>query len=123
MSIKIGRLLLFTTLLLLVLSGCQEAYKGNPTPKDFLGSSDADIFVLDSIVYSNAQDLEWLKELPYILGEQVGEITRQTDKAWNFKSGTSNKLPVGTKIYETDTPAYIVVVDGKEIPYLGMYEG
>ena len=78
---------------------------------------------LDRIVYSNAQDLEWVKELTYIIGEQVGEITRKTDKARNFKSGTSNKLPVGTKIYQTDTPAYIVIVDGKEIPYLGMYEG
>ncbi|MEK4404522.1 hypothetical protein MKZ26_08730 [Sporosarcina sp. FSL K6-6792] len=120
---KIGRLVLFITFLLLVVSGCQEAYKGNPTPKDFLGSSDADIFVLDSIVYSKAQDLEWLKELSYELGEQVGEIIKKTDKAWNFKSGTSNKLPVGTKIYITDTPAYIVIVDGKEIPYIGMYEG
>ncbi|WP_186671766.1 hypothetical protein [Sporosarcina sp. BP05] len=120
---KIGRFVFFITLLLLVVSGCQEAYKGNLTPKDFLGSSDADIFVLDSIVYSNAQDLEWLKELPYIVGEQVGEITKQTSKAWKFKSGTSNKLPVGTKIYKTDTLAYIVVVDGKEIPYVGMYEG
>lgn len=120
---KTGRLVLLLTLLLLILTGCQEAYKGNPTPKDFLGSSDADIFFLDSIVYSNAQDLEWVKELTYILGEQVGEITKNTDKARNFKNGTSNKLPVGTKIYETDTPAYIVIVDGKEIPYLGMYEG
>ncbi len=120
---KVGRLVLFITSLLMVLSGCQEVNKGNPTPKDFLGSSDADIFVLDSIVYSNAQDLEWVKELTYILGEQVGEITKQTGKAWKFKSGTSNKLPVGTKIYITDTPAYIVVVDGKETPYLGMYEG
>lgn len=25
--------------------------------------------------------------------------------------------------YKTDTPAYIVIVDGKEIPYIGMYEG
>ena len=120
---KISRLVLSVTFFLLVLSGCQEAYKGNPTPKDFLGSSDADIFVLDSIVYSNAQDLEWLKELPYELREQVGEITKKTDNAKNFKSGTSNKLLVGTKIYKTDTPAYIVVVDGQEIAYLGMYEG
>lgn len=120
---KIGRLVISVTFLLVVLSGCQEAYKGNPTPKDFLGNSDADIFVLDSVVYLNAQDLEWLKDLPYELGEQVGEITKKTDKAKNFKSGTSNKLPVGSKIYITDTPAYIVVVDGKEIPYLGMYEG
>jgi len=120
---RIGRLVLSVTFLLLVLSGCQEAYQGNPTPKDFLGSSDADIFVLDSTVYSNTQDLEWVKELPYVLGEQVGEITKKTDRAWNFKSGTSNKLPVGTKIYKTDTLAYIVVVDDKEILYLGMYEG
>ncbi|MEK5068908.1 hypothetical protein [Sporosarcina sp. FSL K6-1508] len=105
------------------LAGCNEAYKGNPIPKDFLGSSAADIFVLDSIVYSNAQDIEWVNELTYALGEQVGKVTKQTDIAAEFKSGTANKLPVGTKIYETDTPVYIVIVGGKEIPYIGMYEG
>ncbi|OLS33670.1 hypothetical protein [Bacillus sp. MRMR6] len=59
----------------------------------------------------------------YILGEPIGEIVRQTDKAWRFKDGTANKLPVGAKIYETDTEITNVIVDEKEIPYLKMLEG
>jgi len=49
-------------------------------------------------VYSKARGLEW----------QIKEL-----KNWYI-----NYLPVGTKIYITDTPAYIIVIDGKEVPYL-----
>lgn len=119
---------LLLLLLILVLSGCgMESYreigKGNPTPRDFLEQDDADIFVLEGIVYTNAQEIEWVQELVYTLGDEIGEIRNKTDKAWNFRHGSANKLPVGTKIYATGTPAYIVVVDGTEIPYIGMYEG
>jgi hypothetical protein len=62
-------------------------------------------------------------ELDYELGEVMGEITRQTEKAIRFKYGTANKLPIGTKIYRTNTPVYIAIVDGEEIPYLKMVEG
>lgn len=119
--------LMCLTLIFLLLSGCvkspQEEELGNPSPADFLENEDADIFVLGSIVYSNARDLEWVKELDYTIGEQIGEITNQSSEAKDFKSGTSNKLPNGTKIYETDTPAYIVIVEGTEIPYIAMIEG
>ncbi|WP_053075118.1 hypothetical protein [Ornithinibacillus californiensis] len=127
-----GKFLLFLTILLVVLSGCgntqgnrQSETIGNPTPKDFLEDGNADIFVLDGIVYSNVEDVDWVKESDYTIGEEVGEITKQSDKANEFENGTSNKLPVGTKIYETDTQIYIAIVDvdGKEIPYLKMLEG
>jgi|SRR5690606_17678727 len=125
-----GKFLLFLTILLVVLSGCgntqgntQSETIGNPTPKDFLEDGNADIFVFDGIVYSNVKDVDWVKESDYTIGEEVGEITKQSDKANEFENGTSNKLPVGTKIYETDTPIYIAIVDGKEIPYLKMLEG
>jgi hypothetical protein len=116
------------SVLFIFLVGCNSGLidnptNGNPTPKDFLSNESTDIFLLDGIVYSNAQDVEWVSDLEYQLGEQIGEITKQTDKARSFKSGTANKLPVGTKIYETDTPAYIANVDGKEITYLKMLEG
>lgn len=74
-------------------------------------------------MFSNAQDVEWVTDLDYELGVQVGEITEQEDKASKFKNGTANILPVGTKIYETNTPAYVAIVNGKEIPYLKMVEG
>lgn len=110
-------------LLLVVLTGCNTGYKGNPTPKDFLGNAGADIFVLDEIVHSNAQDVDWVQDLDYTVVEQVAEITKQSSKAWNFKSGTANKLSVGTKIYNTDSGFLIAIVEGVEIPYLAMYEG
>ncbi|WP_318616090.1 hypothetical protein [Sporosarcina sp. YIM B06819] len=47
---------------------------GNPTPKDFLGNAEADIFVLDDIVYSNMQDVDWVQVLYYMVGEQVAEM-------------------------------------------------
>jgi hypothetical protein len=96
---------------------------GNPAPKDFLTYKNADIFLLEGIVYSKAQDVKWVAELKYNLGEQIGETTSQTDKASFFKNGSANKLPIGTKIYETDTPAYIVILNGEQIPYLKMLEG
>jgi len=125
--VKIGLILIVVSLVSLGLTGCavenNQAVLGNPTPKDFLKNEDSDIFVLENIVYSNAQDLEWVKDLDYTLGVQVGEITKVSKKATGFSNGTSNKLPVGTIIYRTNTPAFIAVVNGKEIPYLMMLEG
>lgn len=109
----------------LTLLGCTNTSTGNPTPKDFLQYDDADIFLLDGIVYSNARDVEWIQELEYTLGEKIGEITKQTSKARSFKNGTANKLAIGTKLYSTDSDSIIVIaiVNGKEIPYLKMIEG
>ena len=120
---KLGSLLVCMILLLVVLTGCDKGYKGNPTPKDFLGNTGADIFVLDNIVHSNAKDVDWIQGLDYTVVEEVAEITKKSNKAWNFKSGTANKLPVGTKIYNTTAGFLIAIVEGEEIPYLGMYEG
>ncbi|UOQ83465.1 hypothetical protein [Gracilibacillus salinarum] len=105
------------------LVGCTMSSTGNPTPREFLQYDDADIFQLDDYVFSNAQDVEWAQELEYALGKHVGEITKQTNKAIRFTNGTANKLPVGTKIFETDSPVYIAIVDGEERVYLKMVEG
>ncbi|MEH7237825.1 hypothetical protein [Bacillus sp. JJ1562] len=96
---------------------------GNPTPADFLDNENADIFQLDGIVYSNAHDVDWVQELDYTVGEQVGEINTHSERAFRFSDGTASILPIGTKIYETDTPVYIANVDGQEVPYLKMIEG
>lgn len=115
------------SILLIFLVGCNNddisSSISNPTPKEYLKNGNADIFLLDGYVFSNVQDVEWVKELKYELGEQVGEITKQANKASKFESGTANKLPIGTKIFKTDTPAYIAIVNGEEIPYLKMVEG
>ncbi|MEI5908919.1 hypothetical protein WAK64_17870 [Bacillus spongiae] len=119
-----SKILLTLSTLSIFLAGCYgEILSPNPTPKDFLKYENADIFLLNEYVYSNAQDLEWVSKLEYKLGEQVGEITNKADRSFNFKNGTANKLPIGTKIYGTNTPAYIAIVNGREIPYLKMVEG
>jgi len=120
------RLLLITTFVFLILASCssvKEAYKGNPTPKDFLSHENADIFMYEGIVCSNVEGVKWVLELDYTIGEQILEIKKQKKKAFGFRDGTANKLPVGTVIYETNTPVYIAIVDGEEIPYLAMIEG
>jgi hypothetical protein len=125
-----GTFFLLLLVLIVGLVGCgntqentQSKVTVSPTPEDFLEDGDVDIFVLDGIVYSNVEHVDWVKKLDYTMGEEVGEITKQTDKADAFENGTSNKLPIGTKIYETDTDIYIAIVNNKEIPYLKMLEG
>jgi len=116
--------------LLLLLTGCSSVPEtnsklvtGNPTPEDFLQYEDADIFQLNGVVYSNADDVEWVLKTNYTVGDEIGEITKQSDEARSFSNGTANVLPVGTKIYDTDAPFLIVVINDKEIPYLPMIEG
>lgn len=121
---RIGRVLFFVSLLLLLLLGCSNVMvTGNPTPKDMLKNRDADIFLLEDIVYANAQDIKWVIESEYSLGEQVGEITKQKESAFNFNNSTANKLPAGTKIYETGKGFKIAIVHGMEIPYIPLLEG
>ena len=123
-DVKSGGLLICSILLLVMFTaGCNTGIKGNPVPKDFLRSTEADIFMLGDIVYANVQDIEWVQQLDYTVGEQVGEITKQTDKAIEFTNCVSNKLPVGTKIYRTNNAVYCAVIEGEEIPYLAMLEG
>lgn len=114
---------------LLVISGCtklpidEKPVNDNPTARDMLKYKDADIFELDGYVYSNAEDVDWVEEKDYQIGDQIGEITRQSADPDEFGSGTANKLPVGTKIHQTDTKVYIAIVNGREIPYIKMVEG
>ncbi len=96
---------------------------GNPTAEDFLDESDADIFVLDDIVFTNAEEVDWVLELDYELGEKVGEISKHAEAAADFDNEAANRLPIGTEIYQTNTEAFIAVVEGKEIRYLPMIEG
>ncbi|AYC30083.1 hypothetical protein [Paenisporosarcina cavernae] len=123
------RLFIVTVTLLSMLAGCDQieftpaVQNGNPTPKDFLDNEDADIFVLDGMVYSNAEDVDWVLETEYVMGEEIGEIKKQATSSFGFNDSTSNILPVGTKIYNTNSPLYIAIVEGKEIPYLKMVEG
>jgi hypothetical protein len=99
----------------------------NPTVEKILSQSpEADIFVKDGIVYQNAKEIKWVKDLKLTKGDEVLSITGNSKKGEKFKDGMASKLPTGTKIYkpvEKNGPILIAVVDGKEIRYLGLVEG
>ncbi|NEW07432.1 hypothetical protein GK047_15615 [Paenibacillus sp. SYP-B3998] len=109
-----------------IIASCNSRYIGNPTAKDILtNNKDADIFMLNGIIYRNAEDIKWVNERELTLGEEVGEIKKQTKKSGEFENYTATKLPVGTLIYKPVEKGdiYIAIVDNKEILYLGLREG
>lgn len=115
---------------LMFLAGCSKnqiemsSVNDNPTAQEMLSlNHDADIFISDEYVFSNAENLDWIRKHEYELGEQIGEIQKQTADYRLFKEWTASKLPVGTKIFETNAPFYIAVVKGQEIPYIKLVEG
>lgn len=120
---------LITLLMLIIMvSGCSvpkvyTVVDSTPTPKKLLEEPDADIFVLDGAVYSNAEDVDWVMESDFSIGELVGEITKRSDQAGDFENGTANRLPIGTKIYGGGHGFVIAIVGVKKIPYLRMVEG
>ncbi|GAB3799796.1 hypothetical protein [Virgibacillus kimchii] len=74
---------------------------GNPTAEQVLqNDKNADIFVINDIVYTNAEDIEWVYEDELTIGEEVGKIKKQNDDGEAFENFTATKLTVGTKIYE-----------------------
>ncbi|WP_246017929.1 hypothetical protein [Mesobacillus subterraneus] len=110
------------------MSGCSDSINAprtdNPTVKEMLSlNADADLFVAEGYVFSNASHVDWVNEYEYELGEQVGEITKQADTHWEFEDWTASSLPVGTRIYATNAPFYIAIVNGHEIPYIKLVEG
>lgn len=87
--------------------------------------TNADLFYLNGIVFVNATDLKWVKDLDKKIGDEIAEIKKQATKPEEIKDQTATVLPVGTKIYKLEDypgPVYIAVVDEKEIPYLGLVE-
>lgn len=105
----------------------EEETIGNPTVVDVLGKDQgADIFLFNGIVFQNAKNVEWVSKIEFSLGEEVGEIKKQTLKPEEFEESAATKLPAGTKIYrpvDFPGPVYIILLNGEEIPYLGLLEG
>src|SRR5690625_7551881 len=94
--------------LLLALMACsandeEQHTTHNPTPEEILSEDkDADIFVEGDLVYTNAEDINWVNEEELTTGEEIGEIKQQSDDSEEFEDFTATKLPVGTKIYEPE---------------------
>jgi hypothetical protein len=128
-------LLLGSVIFAFIVSGCNNQVNensiveeiGNPTAEDILAENpDADIFMVNDVIYKNAEKIEWINEQELTLDNEVAEITKQTTDSEKFENGTATKLPVGTKIYELVAQTgdvYGVVIDGEEIYYLGLREG
>lgn len=46
----------------------------NPTPKELLSHQDADVFLMNDVVYSKASAIEWVIESEFTIEEEIGEI-------------------------------------------------
>lgn len=96
----------------------------NPTAEEiFEMDNDPDIFQFNDLIYSY---VEWAQEEGLEKGEPVGEITKTTSASDEFTTETANKLPVGTKIYQTTEGGWynlVVELDGEEVVYIALVEG
>lgn len=129
--------LLFISLLSLILIACSgnnekeiAVYEShNPTPEEILlENKDADIFLVDDLVFINAEDVTWVQEEKLIIEKEIGKIEKQSSDSKVFENFTASKLPVGTKVYEPKENIvggfiYIVKKDNEEIRYVGLSEG
>jgi len=95
-------LLLSTVFLLIVLGACNNNSNenetngnaiGNPTPEDILSDDkDADIFLMNGTVYTNAEDIDWVNEKELTTGEKVGEVKNQTEDGDEFDNFTATNI-------------------------------
>lgn len=98
----------------------------NPTADEVLTKhKQTDIFLMNGIVYVNAEEIDWVIDLDLTIDEEVMEIIRRSDNGKDFIEGTASILPIGTKIYKPleKGDIYIAIVDGKEVRYFGLREG
>lgn len=123
------RMFMALTFALTILSSCSLTAHStrNPTAKEVLKQTpDADIFQFDGIVYQNASEIDWVRELQPVAGAKVGAITKTYRNGSAFRDGTATKLPAGTDIYASEPhvgPLLIVRQGGRDIPYAGLIEG
>ncbi|MGM0878720.1 MAG: hypothetical protein ACQEWV_29565 [Bacillota bacterium] len=73
----------------LIISVCNEETNNNSNTEGEVIENptvyrDADIFMLNGIVYKNAEDIDWVNERKLTLGEEVTEITKQTTDSKQF---------------------------------------
>lgn len=121
------KILVYSLLFLLILTGCSSAIPGNPTAKTILKEDpEADIFQYNQLIYINATDKVSVKNDNFIKEEKIGEIKKMTTSSAFFKDFYATKLPVGTEIFATndhDTYTIIVEIDGEQILYTALVEG
>ncbi|MFD1021004.1 hypothetical protein [Thalassobacillus hwangdonensis] len=103
---------------------------GSPQVQEILEKNpQADIFVYRAIVYSNAEEVDWVQTVELTLGEEVKVIESEYGGTGVFGQYAATKLPVGTKIYKNgsdrseNSSILIAVVNDTLIPYIGLIEG
>lgn len=125
MKIKLILLILFVVLILA--SGC--GYKANI--KDVSAESiikndpNVDLFLMNEIVYVNAINLDWVKEVEFeIIDGTLGKILR-TGIRKDFRNFDATKLSIESYIYKVKARNDIVIIKEKDllIPYLAWVEG
>ncbi|MFB7156257.1 hypothetical protein [Lysinibacillus sp. NPDC056232] len=121
------KILVYSFLFLLVLTGCSSVIPGNPTAKTILKeNAQADILQIDELIYIKAADQESLKKDAFIKEDKIGEIKKTTTSTLFFKDFCATKLPVGSEIFATndhDTYTIIVEIEGKQLLYTALVEG
>jgi hypothetical protein len=121
------KILVYSFLFILVLTGCSSVVPGNPTSKTILKEDpQADILQINQLIYIKVADQGSLKNGDFIKEDKIGEIKKTTTSTLFFKDFYATKLPVGSEIFATndhDTYTIIVVIDGKQILYKALVEG
>lgn len=120
---------------ILLMTGCNFTSVGSekihtmnhPSAEEILAEDhEADIFQYNNVIYINAENIDWVQEDVYEKGAKISEITKQNDDSSQFIDGTANKLPVGTKVFQTKGNGLLLLMiekEEEEIIYLGIVEG
>lgn len=122
---KKNKVIIMLFAFLYLFAGCSTTSSSKLSPETLLKDKpDADFFIMNSTIYVNALDIEWIKEIPLNEGIVLGKINNTGVKN-NFKDWDATKLDIGTVIYELEGRKDIVLIniDGKYIPYLKYVEG
>ena len=112
-------------MIICLLTGCSRTTAENASPEAVLkNNAQADFFIMDSTVYLNAADIDWVKELTLNSGTMLGTI-KNTGVRKKFKDWDATRLAIGTEIYKAEKRNEIVLVriGNMYLPYLKYVEG
>lgn len=102
--------------------------EGTPVLSNTIPEMYTDYYVTSSeVYYINVSDREPWQGITYTKGNYIGKVLFNTEsrELRSIQPGSSNVLPIGSDIYETneDRTIILVNVDNRLIPYLKMVEG
>lgn len=122
---RIISILFMSIIFLGCISRCYNYKDTAFTPEDLLKENpESDFFIMDSTVYINAEDIEWINNIEIREGKFLGKITESGMKK-NFKEWNSTKLKTNSEIYELEGRKDIILakINNEYIPYLKYVEG